>query len=96
MGEGLESKAWASWLENCVKELFEIDPVAIGVEMVDDGGSVYTCYYNTSANDRALMIGGMRDDDMTDWVRNNREYIKEIIAEEDGGEEVEEESTTES
>ena len=49
------------WLENVVKELFDIQPTAIAMQMRDDGGKCYTCYWDVSADDRAVMIDAMKE-----------------------------------
>ena len=71
------------WLENVVREMVEIDPRSIAMEMIDENGSVSTCYYNTSQNDRSVMIDAMRDDDRFEWLANNREEIKSILFDDD-------------
>ena len=73
------------WLENVVKELFDIHPTAIAMQMRDEGGKCYTCYWDVSADDRAIMIDAMKDDDRMDWLRCNRELILEILNGEEGG-----------
>lgn len=66
-----------------IHDLVDIDPVAIAMQMMDESGEIYSCYYNMSPNIRAQFIAGMQDDDRMDWVRNNREMIAAIIAGED-------------
>ena len=77
-------KPYAPWLESCFRELAEIDPVSIAMQMIDKDGKVYSCYFNTSANDRAIMIDGMREDDRFAWLHDNREEIVAILKGEDG------------
>ena len=74
-------KPFASWLEDTIRELVNANPIAIAMEMVDDAGLVSTCYYNTSANDRACMIDAMRDDARWEWLYENREEIRAILSE---------------
>ena len=33
---------FSKWLESIIGEMFNIKPVAIALEMLDDGGQVYT------------------------------------------------------
>lgn len=75
------AKPFASWLEDTIRELVKANPVAIAMEMVDETGLVSTCYYNTSANDRACMIDAMRDDARWEWLYDNREEIRAILSE---------------
>ena len=71
---------FSSWLENIIKEMFNIKPVAIALEMLDEGGQVYTCYWNTSPDDRSRMMGGMEDDNRMAWVMANRDEIAQILS----------------
>lgn len=66
-----------------MREMFDIDPVAIAMEMRDAVGQIYTCYWMASQDDRALMIDAMRNDSLFDWLRNNKYEILEILNEED-------------
>jgi hypothetical protein len=76
-------KPFASWLENTIRELVNANPVAIAMEMVDETGLVSTCYYNTSANDRACMIDAMRDDARWEWLYENKDEVRAILEDED-------------
>ena len=76
---------FAQWLEESIQELVKAKPIAIGMQMIDEYGMVHTCYYNTSANDRACMIDAMRDDARFEFIYANREEIRAIL--EDEGEE---------
>jgi acetyl esterase/lipase len=66
-------------MEETVQHLFDIDPVAIAMQMRDATGQIYTCYWNVSRDDRACMIGGMQDDDMLDFIAANKDTILEIL-----------------
>lgn len=77
------TKSYAPWLEGTFRELVDIDPVSIAMEMIDADGQLYTCYWNTSRDGRAQMIGGMQDDDLLDLLRNNRDAILEILNDEE-------------
>ena len=97
-GAGWRDKEYTAWLEGTVREMVDIDPVSIAVELLDKDGVVHTCYWRVSADDRARMIGGMQDDDRMEWLMVNREAVLEILNAEDGEEDEDEESewTTES
>lgn len=83
-----EDAPYVKWLEDIVREMVEIEPESIAMEMIGADDKTYTCYWETSADDRARMISAMQDDDRMEWVRENREAIKEILGEdgEEGGE----------
>lgn len=69
-----------------IRDLVDIDPTAIAIQMMDEDGEIYSCYYNMSPNIRAQLIAGMQDDDRMEWVKNNRDVIASIIAGEEEGE----------
>ena len=81
------AKPYAAWLESVIREMVKTDPAAIAMEMMGDDGMVYTCYNNTSPNDRACMIDAMRDDAREQWIKDNAEFVRAIL----GGEEDEDE-----
>lgn len=87
-----ETKPYAPWLESTFREMVDIDPVSIAMEMVDANGQLYTCYWNTSRDDRAQMMSAMQDDDLLDLIRNNKDVINEILS----GEEVDEDGLCET
>ena len=75
------SKPYAEWLEDTVREMFDIDPVSIALEMRDDDGKTYTCYWEVSADDRAIMIDSMKEDCMMEWVVTHKDEILSILNE---------------
>ena len=62
-----------------MREMFDIDPVAIAMEMRDAKGQTYTCYWEVSRDDRACMIGAMQDDDLLDFLAVNKDVVAEIL-----------------
>jgi len=69
-----------------MREMFDIDPTAIALEMRDAKGQTYTCYWDCSRDDRACMIGAMQDDDMLEFLTVNKDAIAEILNGEEGDE----------
>ena len=78
-----EEKHYAGWLEGVVKDLFDINPSCISMQMRDITGKAFSCYWNCSADDRAVMVDAMKQDGMLEWVRLNRREILDILNEED-------------
>ena len=62
-----------------MREMFDIDPVAIALEMRDANGKTYTCYWEVSRDDRACMIGAMQDDDLLDFLAVNKDVVTDIL-----------------
>lgn len=79
----ITNKPYAQWLEASIKELFDIEPVAISMQMLDADGAVYTCYWNVAPNDRAIMMDALREDGYREYIRNNKEEIREIMGEDE-------------
>jgi len=81
--DDLTTKPYAQWLEASIKELFDIEPVAISMQMLDAEGTAYTCYWNVTPNDRAIMMDALREDGYREYIRNNKEEIREIMDEDE-------------
>ena len=80
--DNFADKPYASFVEEMVKNMFDINPTCISMQMRDVEGKTYTCYWETSPDDRAIMIDAMRDDAFFDWIENNKDAIKAILEEE--------------
>lgn len=93
MMDNIADAPFAPWLESVIKELFDIMPKSVAMEMMDEDGKIYTCYWEVSANDRALMIDAMKDDERIEWLKCNRDLILDILNEDEDEEEGEDEST---
>lgn len=76
--------------------MFDIDPTAIAMEMRDDKGQTYTCYWDCNRDDRACMIGAMQDDDLLDFLAVNKDVVAEILSGEDGDEDGLQDADTEA
>lgn len=83
-----EDKPYAEWLEGVIRDLFDINPTCISMQMRDATGKAFSCYWNCSADDRAVMVDAMKQDGMLEWVRLNRREILEILNEEDEDDEL--------
>ena len=86
MADEFSNLPYAPWLESTIRDLVDINPTAIAMQMMDESGEIYSCYYNMSPNIRAQFIAGMQDDDRLEWVKNNRHVIADILAGEEEGE----------
>ena len=61
------------------------------LQMRDAEGKSYTCYWQVDADDRAVMLDAIQQDEWFDFIRNNRDLIAEILMEDGDEEEGEEE-----
>ena len=50
-----ESKAWAPWLEDCIKGLFDADVKCIGMVAIMEDGVAQTAYYHAGIDEKAEM-----------------------------------------
>lgn len=62
-----------------MREMFDIDPTAIAMEMTNANGNIYTCYWNVNQNDRACMIDAMHGDNLLDFIAVNKDVISDIL-----------------
>lgn len=72
-------KPYAKWIEDTIQQLFKVDPTSIAIEMRDDKGQTYTCYWEVSRDDRACMIGAMQDDDLLDFLAVSKDVVIAIL-----------------
>ena len=70
---------YAKWLEDTLKELYNLYPVSISMQMIGADGNAYTCYSNVTPNDRAIMIDAMQEDGVFDMIRSNKDLVNEIL-----------------
>lgn len=73
---------YAEWLEDVIRDMVEMKPYCIAMQMITVEGDVNTCYYNVNMNDRDVMIGAMQDDNRMRWLKEHREEIMEILSDE--------------
>ncbi len=86
MTDDFSNRPYAQWLESIIKEMFEIDPAAISIQMRDGKGETYTCYWNVSADDRAIMIDAMQTDKLVDLLKDMRgDTESDLEGEEENG-----------
>lgn len=83
-----EDKPYAEWLESVLRDLYGVNPNAIALQMRDDKGKTYTCYWQVSDDDRAIMMDAMRQDGLWSFIEANREAIAELLSEGDEDESI--------
>lgn len=74
-----ESKAWAPWLEDCIKRLFDADVKCIGMVAIREDGVAQTAYYHASLMDKAAMKEHINTDIFMDIIKANDGIIREIL-----------------
>lgn len=74
-----ESKAWAPWLEDCIKGLFDADVKRIGMVAIREDGVAQTAYYHASLMDKAAMKEHINTDIFMDIIKANDGIIREIL-----------------
>ena len=74
-----ESKAWAPWLEDCIKGLFDADVKCIGMVAIMEDGVAQTAYYHARINEKAEMKEHINSDIFMDIIRGNAGLIREIL-----------------
>ena len=66
-------------MESVIKELYDIQPTCVMMLMRSEEGKTFSCYWNVSADDRAIMIDAMNYDGLSEWIRDNRDEINAIL-----------------
>lgn len=82
------AKPYAQWIENTVQQMFGIEPVAIAMQMRDAKGETYTCYWDCSQDDRAIMVDAMLQDGFLTYIRQAKDEIRAILNGEDESDEL--------
>ena len=67
-----------------MRDMFEIDPVSIALQMRDNTGQTYTSYWQCSRDDLAIMADAIAEDKIISLLRDSRDTLREIL---DGEEE---------
>ena len=67
-----------------MRDMFEIDPVSIALQMRDNTGQTYTSYWQCSRDDLAIMADAIAEDKIISLLRDSREALMEIIDGEEG------------
>lgn len=75
----LSAAPYTPWLESVIKELYDVQPTSIMMLMRNEEGKTFSCYWNVSADDRAIMIDAMKYDGLSEWIRDNRDEINAIL-----------------
>ena len=86
----IEEFPFSIWLEEVLRDLYQISPVCIQIQMRDAEGRSYTSYWNVSSEDRAILIDAIKQDAWMTWLQTNKDDIAAILSEdsddEEGGE----------
>ena len=69
-----------------MREMFEIDPVSVALQMRDVSGQTYTSYWQCSRDDLAIMADAIAEDKIISLLRDSRDALLEIIDGEEGEE----------
>lgn len=80
----IETAPYSQWLESVVRDLYDIEPVCIAMEMRDTEGQVYTSYWGMDANDLSCFIDTLKNESIMIFVRDNKQLILDILHEEGG------------
>ena len=62
-----------------MREMFEIDPASIALQMRDESGQTYTSYWQCSRDDLAIMADAIAEDKIISLLRDSRDTLREIL-----------------
>ena len=77
--ERFQDKPYAKFVEDTIPRMFEVDPRAISMQMRDNYGQTFTCYWNCDCDDLAIIQDALREDHLMEFFRNNREELSSIL-----------------
>lgn len=83
MADEFSDKPYAPWLETVIRDLVDIDPLAISIQMRDADGKTYTCYWNMNADDRAIIADAIQQDRLLELIRDLKDDILGILNDEE-------------
>lgn len=78
----ISTAPYSQWLEGVVRDLYDIEPVCIAMEMRDAAGQVYTSYWQMDANDMACIIDSLQNEATLNFIRAYKDEIMAILNEE--------------
>lgn len=73
----------SEWFLTIAPQMFNSDMEAVSVVGIDKDKNLKTVYWNTSPQDRALMIHALMSDNLMIMIRANAEEIREMILDDD-------------
>lgn len=68
-----KNREYAEFVEQAVKEIFQLDPESILIMAALKDGKLLTCNYHLSPGARGRMMAGLLNDQIVDVVRMNFE-----------------------
>lgn len=66
-----KNKEYAEFVEQAVKEIFQLDPNSILIMAELEDGKLLTCNYHLSPGARGRMLAGLLSDQIVDVVKMN-------------------------
>lgn len=85
MMSDITNEAYAAWLEETLKLIYEAKPTAIGIVAATATGETVTGYYNASAQDKAIFAHHIQSEIVLDIIKANAAEIKIMMEDVDDG-----------
>lgn len=79
----IKAQPYAEWLEECLKQLVEFQPVSIGIVAILPDGAVGTNYYNADNRDRLIMCESIQHDSLIELIRVNADTLRALLLEDE-------------
>ena len=77
----IREQPYAQWLEDCLREMVEIAPTSIAMQMIGADGKPYTCYWRCSTVELAIIMAALRSDEVMEWAKMNRGELAALLSE---------------
>ena len=86
----VEESPYAEWLEGAIQTIMTLQPDAMWLVAIrDSDGMALTAYYNAGVRDKTEFIHHILSDNIMEIIENNASTIRDIIANADDDEEME-------
>ena len=83
----IKAQPYAEWLEECLRQLVDMQPASIGIVAIMPDGSTGTNYFNADNRDRLIMCESIQMDSLTEMIRVNAAALRELLLEDEEDEE---------
>lgn len=77
----IRKQPYAFWLEDCIREMADIAPTSIAMQMIDANGRTYTCYWMCSEVELSIISSALKSDELMEWAKSHRDELAALLSE---------------
>ena len=79
-----EIEKYRPFLDGLCAGVVDMKPVSIAVATLNPDGTTAAFYFNCEAVDKAFLSAVISQDGLMDRIANNKEWLREVMEEDDG------------